>query len=1156
MSQLGGIALPPRPSLASRLSGVAQALSRSVSTPPKYAYSPGNNDNTKQTGLLQDLQALGFQDAQTMVMFLNTTATGVDDDNDLLLERMIQMLSKLPPHSHEGKQMTDGLINQLWSGLEHPPKSSLGKEYRYREPDGSCNNIRDPQLGAANTPYARSMPPMVFQSPDLPGPESLFDLLMARGDDFEPHPNGISSMLFYLAAIITHDIFQTDSKDFNINTTSSYLDLSPLYGRNLEEQRIMRTFKDGLLKPDCFSSKRLLGLPPGCGVFLIMFNRFHNYTASQLASINEGGQFTKPGSYATGMKAESAWLKYDNDLFQTARLITCGLYVNIVMKDYVRTILALNRTDSVWGLDPRTKEGKNMFSNPAPEATGSQVSVEFNLIYRWHSALSQKDENWTEKEFKNLLGGKDPATAPMHEVLAAMGRWESMLPEWPEARPFAGLARNADGTYDDESLVKMLQESIQDIAGTFGANKIPNCLRTVEILGIIQARHWNVATLNEFRTHFGLTKHETFEDINPDPEVAMKLMQLYDSPDSVELYPGLIAEKPKPPMSPGSGLCVNFTTSRAILSDAVALVRGDRFYTIDYTPKNLTNWGYNEVDSDVKVNQGQVMHKLIFRAFPNHFRQNSIYAHFPFVTPSENFVILDKLGTSTQYSWASPSKRGHVVVIESYKAVTQILENKKDFRITGGEAIEFETAQPDGSYARDFCLGGDEEANSASRIHVRKALYASGWFKEISTYNLEITQLLLESNSFKIGPRTREVDIIRDVIGLANTRFVSALYNLPLKNKENPHGIYTEQEMYMVLLTAFSAIFFDADIAQSFKLRNIARELAQQLGQLVMANAEVVSKTSYVSGFFSRFSKPIKPSTKPSLLSYGNHMIRRLLEKGKSVEESVWGTIMPMTATVVATQTQTMSQCLDYYLEDGKEHLPQLYRLAHLGTKEADELLMRYMLEGCRLRGTVAIYRDLATDQTIADYHPHSPPSDSSNPNPQPTTKTHVLKSGTRLLLNLSTASRDPTIFPSSSTVRLDRPLDSYIHYGWGPHQCLGMEASRAALTAMFKSIVGLKGLRRAPGSRGRVKSMPARVWNGQVGNGQVGNGQVGNGQVGNGQVGNGQVGNGQVGNVVVGSGHEREDRDGELEGLRVYMTADQSSYWPLPSTMKVRWDA
>jgi len=45
----------------------------------------------------------------------------------------------------------------------------------------------------------------------------------------------------------------------------------------------MRTGSNGLLKPDCFSSKRILGFPPGVGVFLIMFNRFHNYVVTQLA---------------------------------------------------------------------------------------------------------------------------------------------------------------------------------------------------------------------------------------------------------------------------------------------------------------------------------------------------------------------------------------------------------------------------------------------------------------------------------------------------------------------------------------------------------------------------------------------------------------------------------------------------------------------------------------------------------------------------------------------------------------------------------------------------------------------------------------------------------------------------------------------------------
>jgi linoleate 10R-lipoxygenase len=66
---------------------------------------------------------------------------------------------------------------------------------------------------------------------------------------------------------------------------------------------------------------------------------------------------------------------------------------------------------------------------------------------------------------------------------------------------------------------------------------------------------------------------------------------LYGHPDNIELYVGIQAEEAKKPFFPGSGLCPGFTISVAILSDAVALVRGDRFYTVDYSPANLTNFG-------------------------------------------------------------------------------------------------------------------------------------------------------------------------------------------------------------------------------------------------------------------------------------------------------------------------------------------------------------------------------------------------------------------------------------------------------------------------------------------------------------------------------------------------------------------------------------
>lgn len=136
------------------------------------------------------------------------------------------------------------------------------------------------------------------------------------------------------------DLFGTSHDDPNVSLTTSYLDLSPLYGSNQNEQNLVRAFVDGKLKPDCFSEDRLGAFPPGVGALLLCFNRFHNYAVGQLATINENGNFSMPDrakietmtraappgfteeqvKEAVDAAVAAAIKKRDNDLFQTGRL--------------------------------------------------------------------------------------------------------------------------------------------------------------------------------------------------------------------------------------------------------------------------------------------------------------------------------------------------------------------------------------------------------------------------------------------------------------------------------------------------------------------------------------------------------------------------------------------------------------------------------------------------------------------------------------------------------------------------------------------------------------------------------------------------------------------------------------------------------------------
>jgi hypothetical protein len=201
-----------RKEIESSLKSVEQLIQKSRAPIPSTPYEPTNDpNNQKLSGLFQDLHKVGLDDLKTLLDLFSSEIKGYQDDDRFVLERLVKLLGKLGPNSKLSDSLTGGFINNLWAALPHPPLSSLGKQYQYREANGANNNIRIPGLGAAKSPYARSAKPVILQNIALPDPGVIFDSLMDRGDKFEPHPNNISSMLFYLATIIIHDIFKTVS---------------------------------------------------------------------------------------------------------------------------------------------------------------------------------------------------------------------------------------------------------------------------------------------------------------------------------------------------------------------------------------------------------------------------------------------------------------------------------------------------------------------------------------------------------------------------------------------------------------------------------------------------------------------------------------------------------------------------------------------------------------------------------------------------------------------------------------------------------------------------------------------------------------------------------------------------------------------------------
>lgn len=98
-------------------------------------------------------------------------------------------------------------------------------------------------------------------------------------------------MFFSFATVVIHECFQTSRSDPFINETSSYVDLSTVYGNTEKEQKFVRTYHNGLIHPDAIASDRVMMMPPGVVAVAIMFSRNHNHVAKSLLQINENNKY-------------------------------------------------------------------------------------------------------------------------------------------------------------------------------------------------------------------------------------------------------------------------------------------------------------------------------------------------------------------------------------------------------------------------------------------------------------------------------------------------------------------------------------------------------------------------------------------------------------------------------------------------------------------------------------------------------------------------------------------------------------------------------------------------------------------------------------------------------------------------------------------------
>ncbi|MCA2176323.1 heme peroxidase [Nonomuraea glycinis] len=369
----------------------------------------------------------------------------------------------------------------------------------------------------------RHLPPMPAPEGSRPTPERAADLF-TRGETI-PCPR--STVLFaYFAQWFTDGFLRGDTtvpRDPRKNSSNHHIDLNQLYGLNPAVTAALRAFDGGLLKSRLVNGGEF---PP----YLCENGKIKpEFDALRVIRFDELTDAQRDTLFATGSDRGNIQLGFtmltvlflrehnrvarllarhypgwdDERLFQTTRNILIVLLIKLVVEEYINHITPYHFR---FTLDRQL----SAMLTGAPWHRQNWASVEFNLVYRWHSLIPSR---------LSVGGGE----LPMAQTLLG----GSLIPG-------PGLGR-------------LFEDASRQRAGRLGLFNTDPLLREVDVASIADSRTLDLAPYNSYREHCRFPRVRAFEQISGDERVTGALRELYHGVDDLDLYVGLFAEEPGSP---------------------------------------------------------------------------------------------------------------------------------------------------------------------------------------------------------------------------------------------------------------------------------------------------------------------------------------------------------------------------------------------------------------------------------------------------------------------------------------------------------------------------------------------------------------------------------------------------------------------------------
>jgi prostaglandin-endoperoxide synthase 2 len=331
-----------------------------------------------------------------------------------------------------------------------------------------------------------------------------------------------STLLFpYWVQWFTDGFLRTDRDNRLRNTSNHNIDLCSVYGLGPAQAHLLRSFEGGRLKsqqingeeypPFYYGDPQAGSVKPEFEGLYVPLNDETRLPPEQKAVLFAMGveraniQFGYVMLNTLCLREHNrlaalfarAYPDWDDErLFQTARNVVMGLIMKIVIEEYINHIAPY---EFKFILDPPSFPNEHWYRQ-------NWMSIEFTLVYRWHSALPDT----------LLYAGKE---LPMTDSL------------WNNAMLL------------DRGLGAMFEETCAQPATRIGLfNTADFLIEAAELPSIALGRMAQLASYNDYREFCKFPRVTAFDQITGDQALQRELQRLYGDVENLEFYVGLYAE--------------------------------------------------------------------------------------------------------------------------------------------------------------------------------------------------------------------------------------------------------------------------------------------------------------------------------------------------------------------------------------------------------------------------------------------------------------------------------------------------------------------------------------------------------------------------------------------------------------------------------------